>query len=232
MWPETERGMQILTPASACSYLPRQIASLDVRLLSQLSGEAYEEWLQRGWRRHGIQFFRPACPQCAGCRSLRVPLARFRRSKSQRRIWQKNRGVRVEIGSPRVDTTHLQLFDAYHRDMQQRRGWPFTPIDAEAYVHAFLSGVFDFALEFRYFREDTLVGVGLVDQTPQALSSVYFYHDPAWRRRVPGPSRCYRKCNLLRNEVYGITTLDTGSPIVPPWHIRHASVLMKSCSNM
>ena len=200
MWPEAEEGMEILTPPSACSYLPSQIASLQVRLRSQLSGEAYEQWLQRGWRRHGIQFFRPACPECACCRSLRVPLARFRRSKSQRRIWQKNRDVRVEIGAPLVDSAHLRLFDAYHRDMQQRRGWPFAAIDAEAYVNAFLSGVFEFALEFRYFRKNTLVGVGLVDQTPQALSSVYFYHAPAWRPDGPGTFSLLREMQFAAQQ--------------------------------
>src|SRR5256885_312365 len=31
-----------------------------------------------------------------------------------------------------------------------------------------------------------LVGVGLADITPTALSSVYFFHDPAWRPQSPG----------------------------------------------
>jgi len=30
------------------------------------------------------------------------------------------------------------------------------------------------------------VGVALADITPTSLSSVYFFHDPAWRPRAPG----------------------------------------------
>jgi arginine-tRNA-protein transferase len=49
-----------------------------------------------------------------------------------------------------------------------------------------LLGNWDFAREFLYFDQGRLVGVGLADMTPEALSSVYFFHDPAWRSQAPG----------------------------------------------
>jgi leucyl-tRNA---protein transferase len=70
--------------------------------------------------------------------------------------------------------------------MHVRSGWRDDRISSEAYAEAFLAGDWSFAKEFRYYRKDQLIGVGLVDVLPDALSSVYFYHDPAWRPESPG----------------------------------------------
>ena len=51
---------------------------------------------------------------------------------------------------------------------------------------AFVAGVPEFAYEGRYFHAGRLVGVGLVNWLPHGLSSVYFYHAPAWRPLAPG----------------------------------------------
>jgi arginine-tRNA-protein transferase len=70
--------------------------------------------------------------------------------------------------------------------MHARRGWRFELTTAEEYDSSFLAGKWSFAREFRYWRQGRLIGVGLVDETQSALSSVYFYHDPVWRSRSPG----------------------------------------------
>lgn len=177
---------QLTTPLDACSYLPEQVSCLDLRLAPQLDADTFDRWLQRGWRRHGMRFFRPSCPACRECRSLRVDVVRFRATASQRRTWRRNIDVRVDVGQPRLTAAHLQLFNAYHEDMHRRRGWPFHPTDERDYGSSFLAGEFAFAQEFRYWRHGQLIGVGLVDATQQSLSSAYFYHDPAWRPLGPG----------------------------------------------
>ena len=186
VWPETASPWQLTTPPDLCPYLPAQTASLHLRLLTELDANAYDQWLRRGWRRHGLRFFRPCCPICAACRSLRVDVARFRPSKSQRRIWRRNADIQVQVGPPTVTSVHVDLFNAYHEDMHRRRGWPANPIDAQDYWSSFLAGRFRFAREFRYLRGGQLVGVGLVDVTSRSSSSVYFYHQPAWRPHGPG----------------------------------------------
>jgi len=40
--------------------------------------------------------------------------------------------------------------------------------------------------EWCYYLEDRLVGVGYVDHLPGALSAIYFFHEPALRRRSLG----------------------------------------------
>jgi leucyl-tRNA---protein transferase len=174
------------SPPALCPYLPRETASLRYRIITSLSAGEYQELLRRGWRRHGCSFFRPDCPQCVECRSLRVDVSRFRPTKSQRRCLRRNAGVRVVVRRPTVTAEHLWLFNAYHADMHRRRGWPHRAVDADEYQESFLSGAWSFAREFLYHRDGRLAGVGLVDAAPEGLSSVYFYHDPAWRPLGPG----------------------------------------------
>ena len=177
---------RVQMPPDQCSYLPQETWSLDYRLIRDIEDRNYEELLCRGWRRHGRYFFRPACPHCTKCRSLRIVVERFAPSKSQRRVLRRNEDVRVVVREPSVTPRHLHIFNAWHADMHRRRGWPLRTDTAEEYYEAFLAGRYDFASEFLYLRGRQLVGVGLVDAAPQALSSVYFYHDPEWRDDSPG----------------------------------------------
>ncbi len=173
-------------PPGECSYLPDETASLEYRYLIDIAPAEFEAMLARGWRRQGACFFRPACRQCSKCRSLRVDVDAFTPSKSQRRCWKRNSDVRLVIRRPKLTRAHIDVFNAYHADMHERRGWERSPTTAEEYSRTFLAGHFAFATEFAYLRGNELLGVGLVDRTPNALSSIYFYHRPDWRPAGPG----------------------------------------------
>lgn len=173
-------------PPRECSYLPLETASLGYRFYGDLDEASYDGLLERGWRRFSNNFFRPACPGCRKCRSLRVDVARFAPTKSQRRCLRRNEEVEIEVGKPLLTPDHLELFERYHADMHQRRGWPHREVSADEYFQGFLAGQFSFEREFRYYRGSTLVGVGLVDMTRRSSSSAYFYHAPEWRAEGPG----------------------------------------------
>lgn len=182
-----------LTPAyemcerpRTCSYLPSERARLHYRLYPYLDAARFAELLRRGWRRFGRVVFRPACQHCSQCRSLRVRVPEFQPSKSQRRALKRNSDVRLVVRPPQVSAEHVRLFNDYHADMQNRRGWPANPIDEDRYEDEFLGGRPAFGREFAYYRDDRLIGIGLVDVVAEAASSVYFYHDPAWRPLGPG----------------------------------------------
>src|SRR5688572_12644886 len=104
----------VATP-SPCGYLPDQRWSLEYDYVRDLAPAEYQRLMQDGWRRFGRMLFRPRCPRCSACRSLRVPSATFAPDRSQRRAWKANaEEVRVRVGKPAVSRSRLQLYDRYH----------------------------------------------------------------------------------------------------------------------
>jgi arginine-tRNA-protein transferase len=180
-----------------CHYLPDQTASLTYRILIDIRAADYEDMLQRGWRRFGCEFFRPACPACVECRSLRLRLQDFAPSRRQRRALKANADIEVVVQSPTVTPEHVRLYNAYHQDMAERKQWPYRAHNLKSYYENFVMGEWDFARELQYYADGRLVGVALADVTPHALTSIYFYHDPAWRPRSPGVF------SILQQVVYG-----------------------------
>jgi len=174
------------TSPYGCPYLPDETASLTYRILVEISAQDYEEMLQRGWRRFGCEFFRPACAACAECRSLRLRLQHFTPSRSQRRALAANADMQVVVQSPTVTPVHVRLYNAYHQDMAGRKQWRYRTHNMKSYYENFVIGEWDFARELQYYADGRLVGVALADVTPNALTSIYFYHDPAWRSKSPG----------------------------------------------
>jgi arginine-tRNA-protein transferase len=191
--------LRFTAPPDRCSYLPKETASLEYRYAPGLGGAQFQELLRRGWRRHGLTIFRPACPSCTKCRSLRVDVRRFEPTKSQRRTLRRNAEVQVTLAESAVTDEHLRLYNDYHSDMHQRRGWPHDRITAGQYHESFLAGGWPFAREVRYYRNGRLAGVGLVDLVPDGLSSVYFYHDPDWRPLGPGTYSILQELQLARD---------------------------------
>lgn len=178
--------IRFVTEPSPCPYLPRETAQLEYRVPASLDTALLEQLIERGWRRFGNYVFRPRCAACRKCRPLRILLDQFRPSRSQRRVLNKNSHVEVSVTRPKVTDEHVALFNAYHRDMTARREWPDNPTSFQNYYESFIGGQYRFAREFQYRDGGDLIGVGLVDVMKQGLSSVYFYHDPAWRKLSPG----------------------------------------------
>jgi arginine-tRNA-protein transferase len=162
--------------------LATEHAALEVRVLLDVTPENLDAMLERGWRRFGACYFRPACASCQACVSLRVDVERFSPSKSQRRAERKNARLRRTVGSPSVDRDRLALYAKWHATRERIRGWSPNPVSGARYA-------FDFAFphpsarEAAYFDDSEggkLVGLGLHDETPQALSAVFFFFDPAY----------------------------------------------------
>lgn len=148
----------------------------------QLTIEEYGILLEQGWRRFGRSLFRPRCPFCTACWSLRVIVNEFAMNRSQRRNHQENSGrVTLRIGSPNASEKKLALHDAFHSKQSEEIGWPrHPPKDLQSYVSSFVSNPIT-TEEWCYYDGDKLIGVGYVDVVPQGLSAIYFFHDPEYR---------------------------------------------------
>ena len=178
-----ESSISFTTPLGRCEYLPDRLWQLRYKLAPELQPHDYLNRLKAGWRRFGPVIFRPECPSCGMCQSLRVPVATFRASESQRRAWRRNQGtVAIRFGSPVISGDRLDVWARFHQHGHQTKGWPArTGNDLGLMVHNPFP-----TEEWTYYVEDRLVGVGYVDPVPEALSAVYFYWDPAERARSLG----------------------------------------------
>jgi arginine-tRNA-protein transferase len=175
--------VSFVSDPAACEYLPEQVWQLRYDVAERLTAAEYSERLQRGWRQFGFVVFRPECPQCRQCQSLRVPVGSFRPSRSQQRAWKVNQGdLRLAIGQPTVSDAHRSLYDRFHHHQSREKGW--RPPEADG-AEAFVDNPFA-TEEWRYTIGDRLIGVGYVDRLPQALSAIYFYWDPDERTRSLG----------------------------------------------
>ena len=190
---------QLDVPSQPCAYLPDRVATMEYRSGRRIAPEQFEHLLLRGWRRFGSIMFRPRCASCTACRSLRVCVDRFAPTKSQRQSLQKNNDVRVVVQPVSVTDQHVTLFNDYHEDMHRRRGWRLDSITADEYWWSFASGDHSFAHEMLYFRDEQLIGVGLVDLLPRSSSSVYFFHEPSWRVQSPGTFSLLTEIEMARS---------------------------------
>jgi len=171
---------RVIEKPRACSYLPERLASLDVRVMLDVAPTDMDALLERGWRRFGPIYFRPACASCRQCVSLRAIVARFAPSKSQRRAARACSGLRRVVGTPRVDDARLALYAKWHAARERQRGWEANPQTRDRYGIEF-AFPHPCARESAFYDDDAggrLVGVGLFDATPRALSAAFFFHDP------------------------------------------------------
>ena len=180
-----------VAPPSTCGYLPDQVWSLEYEMVLTVSPAEYMERLRHGWRRFGTMMFRPRCPKCRQCKSLRVVVDRFRPDRGQRRAIRANQGqgegaVELKIGPPAVSRAKLDLYDRFHAFQSERKGWPEHPAKDEAgYRDSFVNNPFR-TEEWCYYLEGQLIGVGYVDALPGGLSAIYFYYEPAQRLAFAG----------------------------------------------
>src|SRR5262249_33729970 len=142
-------------PPSQCGYLPDQTWRLEYDLVAEISKAEYMEHLLQNWRRFGASLFRPRCPNCRACRSLRVLVDQFRPNRSQKRVRKANAGVvQVRIGRPSVTRAKLDLYDRYHAFQSEAKDWPWLALqDARQYAESFVENPFP-TQEWTYYLED------------------------------------------------------------------------------
>ena len=185
--PEMISLVTFTPPPKPCGYLPDQTWQLTYEVMAELAPEEYAERLLAGWRRFGFHLFRPTCPHCTRCQSLRIPVSTFRPDRSQRRCAAANDGdVTLRIGPPTVTDAKLALYDRFHRFQHFNKGWPDNgPESAADYASSYIQNPFD-TEEWCYYLGDRLIGVGYVDRLPVGLSAIYFFYEPDERDRAPG----------------------------------------------
>jgi len=179
-----------MTSVAPCPYLPGKTERKVFANLPFSDGAYVNDALTlAGFRRSQNIAYRPACEGCDACVSVRLPVADFVFSRSQRRTLRRNDDLSRDLVEAEATT---EQFDLLHRYLHARHpeggmagmGWPdYVAMVEDTAVRTHL-------IEYRLPSHDDgpgeLVGVGLTDLLNDGLSMVYSFYDPDLAERSLG----------------------------------------------
>ncbi len=183
-----------------CSYLEDRLQSTHYKVIDECSLEYCHLLIRQGWRRFGAMFFRPVCPHCDACESVKIDVKNYHFSKSERRIFRKNKDLRIVVTRPMLSHSHLRVHEKYHAHMEEKKGWDYTPTTSQHYYSSFVQGYEDFGYEVQYFLHDQLIGVDIIDMLPDGISSTYFFYDPEFEKRSLGKLSLLYQIKIAKEE--------------------------------
>ena len=175
-----------------CSYLPGLIArNAVVDPGYKMTPEVYDYLIRNGFRRSGDQVYRPYCHTCEECITTRIPVNEFKRSRSQKRIWNRNQDLLVKINTAGFRDEYLSLYQRYLASRHDNH-------DYEGVENFLLADWCDiqfiefYSLEHQADKDaenavegdagnvvETLIGVAVTDVIKSGFSAVYTFFDPA-----------------------------------------------------
>ncbi|WP_057831246.1 arginyltransferase [Colwellia sp. TT2012] len=184
-----------------CNYLPdkeeRLLIAVDERLANS---ESYAWLMTQGFRRSGEQSYRPHCPHCNACQSIRVLSQEFSPSKSQRRSKKRNNHFIIKQSSQLKDS-YYPLFEAYINTFHQEGS--MYPASFEQY-QGFLSCNLTQQLFIETWapaneqEQEKLVCVAVTDVLSNALSAVYTFYHPEYKAHGLGVFSILTQLNFCR----------------------------------
>lgn len=166
----------VLSQEHPCGYLETKIAqSLFVHPSYSITTSTYAHLLEQGFRRSGEEVYAPHCTHCSACIPARLPLKKFKPSKSQRRCMRKNIETQVNIKPAIFEQAHYDMYLRY----QAIRHPEGSMINAspENYFR-FLSSSWCNTQFVEFSINNELAGIAIIDQFDEAWSAVYTFFEP------------------------------------------------------
>ncbi|MEQ8300812.1 MAG: arginyltransferase [Hyphomonas sp.] len=176
-----ERSLRFyVTNPSPCPYLPGKRERKAFTNLAVSDADSIHNSLsQAGFRRSQTIAYRPACPRCNACRSVRVPTREYVQSRNDRRAIARNASlVRTPVQAT-ATREQFRLLREYVTTRHDKGGMSeMTYRDYVTMVGG--SPVQSLIFEYRDGTDDDapLVAVSITDVLRDGFSMVYTFFDP------------------------------------------------------
>lgn len=142
---------------------------------------------QSGFRRSQSIAYRPACPSCNACRSVRVPVRDFELTKRWRRVVNRNKDIVASPARAVATRQQYRLLKKYLNTRHEAGG--MSDMSYRDYNSMLTdSPVQSLLIEYRLGDEPDapLIGAAISDVLRDGLSMVYSFFDPAYASRSLG----------------------------------------------
>ena len=167
-----------------CSYLEnRKSVSAFANPHVDMDMSTYNQLIRHGFRRSGGYIYRPHCPQCRECISVRIPVRQHRYSRNEKRTIRRNADIKINAMPGRFREEH---FDLYRRYINSRHDEGSMANPSKNDYRRFLICDWTDTLFFEYRLNRILIAVAVCDITDSGLSAVYTFFDPDYAERSPG----------------------------------------------
>ncbi len=155
-----------------CGYFKDRKSLFEEYLLEDISEVEFEDLLAHGMRHFGEYYFRPRCNHCYDCVPIRLRPDDYIMTRSQKRSIRSCSQVEIRLGRPNFSEEKFKLYLDHKKRFQSLQD---DVEDQENFRLSFYAKT-PFGMEFEYFLEGKLIGVGLADVTRKTFSAIYTFY--------------------------------------------------------
>jgi leucyl-tRNA---protein transferase len=170
-----------VTTPYKCGYLPQKLAqSLIASPQHLIDANIYSGLIAQGFRRSGKFAYRPHCENCRACIAIRLVLADFAPTRSQKRAFKQHTDLTANILPLAYKQSHFELYSSYQalRHSDESVGTLNDAQTDEEQYRQFLcmSNVESLMIEFCDANNQVKI-VSVVDIVRDGVSAVYTFYD-------------------------------------------------------
>ena len=184
-----------LSTTFPCGYLDQEQEQLLVYVDEHpLSPFMYAALQNQGFRRSDDQVYKPHCPNCNACQSIRVSPYHFKIKASQQRVLNKGKHFTVKT-SLQTKPEYYDLFERYV-NIKHKNGvmYPASPDQLRSFTQCnWMDQVY-----IELFDDDVLIAVAICDVTPDSLSAVYTFYDMDYQKYSLGTFMILQQIHLVK----------------------------------
>ncbi len=168
-----------ITQSFQCNYLADQQERLLIAVDPILHDSEHYGWLMhQGFRRSGNDIYRPHCLSCHACQSIRVLINNFVASKSQKRLLKRGQHFSAKV-SYTIKSSYYPLYEKYINEIHSDGSmFPASPAQFQSFTQNDIAE----QIYIEIWHDDELISVAVTDDIPNALSAVYTFYHPDYRK--------------------------------------------------